>query len=113
MSRQRGLWIVMMVMVATVAGGVCWAADEEGVVEPPEARPVAAADEATTAPETQTQEPAAAPSAYEESAPSEEAVAAAPAAEAGMVSVDFKDADIRQVLRVISLKSGIASDSTI
>ena len=31
----------------------------------------------------------------------------APAASAGLVSVDFKEADIRQVLRVISLKSGV------
>jgi len=37
----------------------------------------------------------------------EEGAPAAAAAPAGTVSVDFKDADIRQVLRIISLKSGV------
>ena len=35
------------------------------------------------------------------------APSAAPAEGGGLISVDFKDADIRQVLRIISLKSGV------
>jgi len=50
-------------------------------------------------------EPSEAVSAEAESAGQEGAVT--PASAAGMVSVDFKDADIRQVLRILSLKSGV------
>ncbi|MBI4342163.1 MAG: secretin and TonB N-terminal domain-containing protein [Candidatus Omnitrophica bacterium] len=47
-----------------------------------------------------------------EDSAAQEAAASAPAsegseAESGLISIDFKDADIRQVLRIISLKSGV------
>ena len=47
------------------------------------------------------------PAQQEEAAASVAPVDSAAAAPAGTISVDFKEADIRQVLRVISLKSGV------
>ncbi len=59
----------------------------------------------------QAAQPASEPPASSDAAAPAGASAPAPAAAAqpssGLVSVDFKDADIRQVLRVISLKSGV------
>ena len=40
-------------------------------------------------------------------AAAEETAAASQPTETGLISVDFKDADIRQVLRILSLKSGV------
>jgi type IV pilus assembly protein PilQ len=67
------------------------------------ALPVWAADEGTAPEEAAMAETASAPEEVMEEAAATEA--AAPPA--GTVSVDFKDADIRQVLRIISLKSGV------
>jgi type IV pilus assembly protein PilQ len=80
-------------------------------------RLVEAQDEDTAAPEVIVEEPAlpvqpevsdAAPEppAIMTEKTAAETPAAAPAEDAGLVSIDFKDADIRQVLRVIALKSG-------
>ncbi len=65
--------------------------------------------ESAAAPQEPTAVPAASADASTTAAPSEasSAGAATGASAAGMVSVDFKDADIRQVLRIIALKSGV------
>ena len=74
---NAGVWALLLVMGVRVL----WAADESPTEEETsvssESMPAEAVEEATAA-----------------SAP-------------GTVSVDFKDADIRQVLRIISLKSGV------
>src|SRR3989338_2563017 len=74
---NAGVWALLLVMGVRVR----WAADESPTEEETsvssESMPAEAVEEATAA-----------------SAP-------------GTVSVDFKDADIRQVLRIISLKSGV------
>ncbi len=68
------------------------------------------ADDETTQPAPQEQE-AGAPVGGEEGvgqpSPHAEAPDAGGSAAEGLVSIDFKDADIRQVLRVIALKSGV------
>src|SRR3989338_8770362 len=68
------------------------------------------ADDETAQPAPQEQEEAT-PVVGEEGAgqlsPEAEAPAAGTAEAEGLVSVDFKDADVRQVLRVIALKSGV------
>lgn len=126
MRGQRGRWggWLAAVIVAAAAGNV-WAQDEEpAVTEPPlvyaEEPAVVAQDPAADDPAavlgTEEAAPADAgpvadepvePVAAGEPAEGGDAGAAAAPDESGMVSVDFKDADIRQVLRVISLKSGI------
>ena len=58
--------------------------------------------------EQQAASPPTEPAASATSSSSETSAATkAPAEPSGLVSVDFKDADIRQVLRIISLKSGV------
>ncbi|MBI2885284.1 MAG: secretin and TonB N-terminal domain-containing protein [Candidatus Omnitrophica bacterium] len=67
-----------------------------------------AQEDVEVSPEAETREDAA--GAASESPASAAAVAAAPVSapsEAGLITLDFKDADIRQVLRVLSLKSGV------
>ena len=63
----------------------------------------AASPETTTTPSSDV----ATPSSNESASPSEPAPAPPSPAPEGMVNVDFKDADIRQVLRILSLKSGV------
>jgi type IV pilus assembly protein PilQ len=89
-------WLIGLLVLsgwATAAG----AQGEEGAASPP------LAEEAAEAPQEPSEaEPADAGSVDAES----EAASAAPQTP-GLISIDFKDADIRQVLRVISLKSGV------
>ncbi len=77
-------------MIAWGARGV-WA-DQSNAPPSPSDHREDAAEKTEAAPATQAAEPA-----VPEAAPSQDA----------MVSVDFKDADVRQVLRIISLKSGV------
>ena len=86
MNRRIGLVVGLLLVIGWAGGG--WA------------------DESTTG----SQPPAQATETPSSEAPSEASSAASTSittGPSGLVSVDFKDADIRQVLRVISLKSGI------
>ncbi|MDP3703550.1 MAG: secretin N-terminal domain-containing protein, partial [Candidatus Omnitrophota bacterium] len=84
--RELGLWA----FVILVGAAPLWAADEG-----------ATPDEAMSQASVEAPEEIAAGASEETAAPPETA------SPAGTVSVDFKDADIRQVLRIISLKSGV------
>ena len=93
MKRRLGMLAVLLIGLVGLMGGAAARADQ---------------DEDTT---TSTAEgevsldgvPAASP----ETTAAATAASASPAEPTGLVSVDFKDADIRQVLRIISLKSGV------
>ena len=71
------------------------------------ATPPTAAQDPQEPPETPAAEPAAEEPRAEEAVAEETAAPPEPQVVTGLVTVDFKDADIRQVLRVISLKSGV------
>jgi type IV pilus assembly protein PilQ len=86
-------WVGLLVGVAIVGAGRTAAAQDEGMSQ-----------EAVQTSETTT-EPQASPT--EPMASEEEQAAAEAPSPTGLISVDFKDADIRQVLRIISLKSGV------
>lgn len=85
MNRHQA-WTKLLVMVFVASGWSGVLAQERESEALPEESPVA-----------------------EEAAPEEEVLAEAPIglAPEGLISVDFKDADIRQVLRIIALKSGV------
>lgn len=87
MKRRVGVlgFVIGAMLVAVCAGLVVQAHAEDEPAQPAPKEEATAGAEATTAPEA---------------APDQE-----PAS--GLVSIDFKDADIRQVLRVLSLKSGV------
>lgn len=90
-----GWWVLMS------AGTPGWAQQDEGTSQPAGERVSSETEpEAQPAPSGATREPEAAEGGPTEPPPT------APTAP-GLISVDFKDADIRQVLRIISLKSGV------
>lgn len=86
--RAVRMWRLWMIMIATLLSRAIAVADDQ---PPPStlASPAPAEEEAAEAPRVE--------------GPS----IAAGGGQAGTISVDFKDADIRQVLRVLSLKSGV------
>ena len=101
--RSLGFWVVGFVLVM----GLCrigWA--DEGNASTVRGEDSSAAHDEATPPDSSTSETAPEPAS---SASSSEGTmeAAAPAAAPGLISIDFKDAEIRQVLRIISLKSGV------
>jgi len=117
------VWLMVSVMAVAFDGRV-WAADEpsaEPAANAPEVSTTAssseeaAPDSPTVAAETEEPVAAAGEEAAESSTIGAPAASEAPASESastpaalpGVISVDFKDADIRQVLRILSLKSGV------
>jgi len=105
------LFVVAMAVVM-FEGGLVWGAQEEETVPPPppESSPTPTeqppVSEASPPDASVTERKGVVSEAPAESAPSP--VAPTTSLEpTGLISVDFKDADIRQVLRIISLKSGI------
>lgn len=109
-----------VLMVAGIVVGPVWAADGDdsraaaSSDATSENQAVAAPDEAPSDTEAASQQSEISPAeASSEDAPatssasSESVSAAATSSPSGLVSVDFKDADIRQVLRILSLKSGV------
>ena len=115
MKRHAWLAVGWVVGVALVGAGALpvWADTEETgwpvwddeTGSPKEGKPTASLESPPDLPEAGASTETSA--AVEEAAPVEEAEPP-PAGEPGrLVSVDFKDADIRQVLRIISLKSGV------
>ncbi len=89
-SKRLGWWAgIVGVLLSVSVATQLRAQDEEGASAPePDAATVAGAPDETASADA---------AAVTESAPITE----------GFISVDFKDADIRQVLRIISLKSGV------
>jgi len=73
-------------------------AKDETPSQPPKSEPSKAESSASTHEAT---------SASTEATGTEDASATASETESGLISIDFKDADIRQVLRIIALKSGV------
>ena len=103
MKIRIGFVVGSLVVVGWVGGG--WADEQpqgsETTPPPSEEQAAPSSAEPPAAETLQMREPA---------APPEPAAAAAeqtPGNLSAMVSVDFKEADIRQVLRVLSLKSGV------
>ena len=116
---------VLVAMSGGLSAGVACSADDTTEVKPEHTATVSptetpATAEAAKSPEQQppateassSSQPQATPSAEAaqhpmESAPPAPEQASLTDAQPGIISVDFKDADIRQVLRIISLKSGV------
>lgn len=105
---------VVLVVGILVAWGVTrrtWAAEEQSDAAP--AADASSSTEAQPGVESQAASPEAEPAGTSSGAAAESGAAAstpsitASSSAAGLISVDFKDADIRQVLRIISLKSGV------
>jgi len=93
---RRFAWIGILVAAFIMSGPLVGWTQEE-----PQGQPEEAPIGEEVAPQDQ-------PIAEAPSAPvSESPPAALEEAQAGLISVDFKDADIRQVLRILSLKSGV------
>ncbi len=90
-----GVWLAMS------GAAVAWAEGEADVPETLEPAPADTGQATGTAPAVEATEAA------EPAAETPQAAAPAPPSAEGLISVDFKDADIRQVLRIISLKSGV------
>lgn len=104
------LWAWGFLLLIIAPAWVSWAENEsDNTQQPPPAEAAvqqapAAAEEATVAP----QEPAAAEPVAEEEQPKAETQAASGESKgSGLISIDFKEADLRQVLRIIALKSGV------
>ncbi len=114
MSRQ-GLDRAIILAGCLIVGlaGRAWAQPEEGDAAPPDPSRAAAPAAQDSPPEEPdaSPEPQASPAgstADAAGAAESPSSSASPAASSlGLISVDFKDADIRQVLRIISLKSGV------
>ncbi len=135
-SRLRRTWFMVIVGSWSLGATPVWAEDAQGNTPQPQdeqsqSQPAAQTDqkqqaqppvvdeasasketEAPSAPATEagaasdaTLASSAAPSAPPATA--EEMAAVSQPTETGLISVDFKDADIRQVLRILSLKSGV------
>ena len=100
---RRLVWVGVMLVVASGAARWAGAAEQEARAATGEEKEQAA-DSGEPADKAPAPEPAAAP------VPVADPLAlsvGAPATPDGLISVDFKDADIRQVLRIIALKSGV------
>ena len=96
---RLGLWVLCI-----VAGAVpLRAADERTTPDAATTETTSVKEEATTAVSSDATPAEAVEETAGEGTPAPETASA----EAGTVSVDFKDADIRQVLRILSLKSGV------
>ncbi|MBI3011837.1 MAG: secretin and TonB N-terminal domain-containing protein [Candidatus Omnitrophica bacterium] len=124
--KRRGVGLVVLWIGWCVAGGGWalpgWAQQDEASTPPPEETTAIQAEETSTSEPTrpeaasegeappaessraaESETPDEAPPAPETSAPAP----TAPQTPTGLISIDFKDAEIRQVLRIISLKSGV------
>ena len=106
------MWLFIGLLVIGIGPGPVWAQkdqDAKHADEKPEAATVVKEAAPQTAPRTDAE--VSTESTSSESESGDNAAATSPATvtstPSGLISVDFKDADIRQVLRVIALKSGV------
>ena len=100
MKTHTWIWAIVMVGLGVVVGSPMGWAQVDGPDPAPESSSVV--EEAAPVEAASEEEASASPESAAASSP-----APAAAGQAALISVDFKDADIRQVLRIISLKSGV------